>query len=100
MVSHAEDYRAAVCRYRYFRFVGQMAGAAALKKGGYRVANFGEVELPQGAVVNGIVQNVGSLAHALTDVKMHLKGIECAHAALPEEDAYVFEMRLAETRVR
>ncbi len=36
------------------------------------------------------------LGRALRTVKKHLGGIDCAHAALPEETAYIFEMHVPE----
>jgi type IV pilus assembly protein PilM len=64
--------------------------------GQYRVAGYGEEPLPDGVVVSGAVQNVGALGAALKKVKSHLGAIPCAHAALPEEAAYVFEMHTPE----
>ncbi len=62
----------------------------------YRVETYGEEPLQEGAVVNGTIKNVDMLAEALRQLKTHLGGIECAHAALPEEAAYVFEMHVPE----
>src|SRR3989344_5861037 len=62
----------------------------------YRVEKYGEIPLEAGVMVNGVVQDEGALAHALSEVKKHLGGIECAHSALPEEAAYVFEMHVPE----
>jgi len=62
----------------------------------YRIEKYGEISLEAGTVVNGIIKDVGALATALTETKKHLGGIECAHAALPEEAAYVFEMHVPE----
>ena len=60
--------------------------------GRYRVASYGEEPLPEGVVVSGAIQNVTALATALRNIKKHLGSIPCAHSALPEEAAYVFEM--------
>lgn len=65
-------------------------------KSRYRVASYGEIPIEAGVVVNGMIQNVGALAHALAETKKHLGGVECAHVALPEEAAYVFEMHIPE----
>lgn len=62
--------------------------------GGYRVETFGQEPIPAGVVVNGIVKDVEALAQTLRSIKKHLGGVECAHAALPEEAAYVFEMHV------
>ena len=64
--------------------------------GSKRLHSWGEEELPPGAVVNGIVQNVEALAQSLHAMKGKLRGIDCAHAALPEEAAYVFSMHVPE----
>src|SRR3989344_3323531 len=65
-------------------------------KSRYRIASYGEIPIEAGVVVNGTIQNVEALAHALAEIKKHLEGIEYAHAALPEEAAYVFEMHVPE----
>src|SRR5262245_2793497 len=57
---------------------------------GYRVSTFGEVPIEAGVVESGIVKNVNALAHVLVDVRTRMGGITTAHAALPEEAAYVF----------
>lgn len=61
---------------------------------GYKVETYGEEPIPAGAVVNGTVKNVEVLAQTLRQLKKYLGRIECAHAALPEEAAYVFEMHV------
>ncbi len=65
-------------------------------KSRYRIASYGEMPIEKGVVVNGTIQDVGALAHALAGIKKQLGRIECAHAALPEEAAYVFEMHVPE----
>lgn len=65
-------------------------------KSRYRIASYGETPIEVGVVVNGTIQDVGALAHALAETKKHLRGVECAHVALPEEAAYVFEMHIPE----
>lgn len=65
-------------------------------KSRYRIESHGEILMGQGVVVSGVVQDEAALARALAEVKQHLGGIECAHAALPEEIAYVFEMHVPE----
>lgn len=69
-------------------------------KDAYRIQSFGEIPLPEGAVVGGVVQDVETLARTLRDVKEHLDDIALAHAALPEEAAYVFEMHVPEATPR
>jgi type IV pilus assembly protein PilM len=62
--------------------------------GGFKVATYGELRLDEGIVENGIVKDAGALSAALREVREHLGGIRFAHAALPEESAYVFEMQV------
>lgn len=61
---------------------------------GLRVHTYGEIEIPSGVVEGGVVKNVESLSDALKQVKKKLGGVVCTHAALPEESAYVFSMRV------
>lgn len=61
-----------------------------------RVVSWGDVSLPDGVVVRGVVQDAEALASALREVRDHLGGSVCAHAALPEEAAYVFSMHVPE----
>ncbi len=63
-------------------------------KGAKKVATYGEHALEEGVVVSGMVQDVERLAEALKEVKKELGGITSAHAALPEELAYVFAMNV------
>jgi len=65
-----------------------------------RITSWGEEPLPEGIVVDGIVQDVEALATALRSVKNKLGGIQYAHAALPEEAAYVFSMHVPESSRR
>jgi len=61
-----------------------------------RIVTWGEEALLDGVVSGGTVQNVEALASALVGVKSKLGGIMHAHAALPEEMAYVFSMQVPE----
>ena len=63
-------------------------------KSRYRIASYGEMPIEPGVVVSGTIQDVDSLAHTLAEIKKQLGGVACAHAALPEEAAYVFEMHI------
>jgi type IV pilus assembly protein PilM len=65
-----------------------------------RVLTYGEIPLGPGIVVSGMIQDVEGLASALREVKKELGGIQCAHAALPEELAYVFAMHIPPTTPR
>ncbi len=61
-----------------------------------RVHSFGEKLLTPGVVVNGTVKDFEKLVAALREMKKDLKGVDCAHVALPEENAYVFNMIVPE----
>jgi len=65
-------------------------------KSRYRIAAYGEMPIDAGVVSSGTIQDVAALSHALAEVKKQLGGVFCAHAALPEEAAYVFEMHVPE----
>ena len=65
-------------------------------KSRYRISSFGEIPIEAGIVVNGVIQDVEALARVLAEMKSRLGGVDCAHAALPEEAAYVFEMHVPE----
>src|SRR3989344_7094590 len=62
---------------------------------GRKVHSWGHESLPAGILVNGVIKDAGVLAQILGTVKARA-GIECAHAALPEESAYVFSMHVPE----
>ncbi len=56
------------------------------------IQTYGELPLASGIVENGLIRDVPALTEALRTVKRELGGVSCAHAALPEEAAYVFSM--------
>lgn len=58
----------------------------------YRIRTYGELPLAEGIVISGIIHDVPALAEALKQVRSELGNISSAHAALPEEAAYVFSM--------
>ncbi|MFZ2886744.1 MAG: pilus assembly protein PilM [Minisyncoccia bacterium] len=60
---------------------------------GLTIANYGSEPLSPGVVQLGNVRDVDALATALTAVRKKTK-IAYAHAALPEEGAYVFDMHV------
>ncbi|MDB5237964.1 MAG: hypothetical protein JWM46_234 [Candidatus Kaiserbacteria bacterium] len=60
----------------------------------FRVHTYGEMPLAPGIVENGIIRDVVALGEVLKSVRRELHGISCAHAALPEEAAYVFSMQV------
>ncbi len=63
---------------------------------GYRVDLYGEEKIAPGLVVNGAIKDVEALGQVLRKVKQQMGGIVCAHAALPEEAGYIFEMHIPE----
>jgi len=67
-------------------------GLTHLSDGKYKVCTFGSTPLPQGIVSTGNIRDTHQLSVALMSVKERCNGIERAHAALPEEAAYVFSM--------
>ena len=68
--------------------------ALAPHDGHYRIATYGEVALEAGIVESGLVRDAARLTEALKRVKKELGSYKCAHAALPEEAAYVFGMQV------
>lgn len=69
-------------------------------KGAHRIISWGDIPLPPNVVVGGVIQDVEALAETLAEVKKSLGGIAFAHAALPEEAAYVFSMHVPEGAAR
>lgn len=63
-----------------------------------KVSSWGEVKLEPGIVESGTVKSEKSLAEALMSIKKQLGGVRLAHAALPEEGAFVFSMRVPSTK--
>ena len=67
-------------------------------QGGLRIESYGSLPLPAGVVVGGVIHDIKALAAVLHTVKKNLSKVQYAHAALPEEVAYVFTMQIpAET---
>jgi type IV pilus assembly protein PilM len=62
----------------------------------HKVSAYGDEPLAPGIVVEGVIKDVPKLVESLRDLKKKWHGIECAHAALPEEAAYVFNMFVPE----
>lgn len=63
----------------------------------HRVAAWGLEPLQEGIVEQGLVRDHHALATVLHEIAAHLGGISHAHVALPEEAAYVFDMRVPST---
>jgi type IV pilus assembly protein PilM len=64
------------------------------------IDSYGELPLESGIVENGVIRDAHALAEVLGEVKGHLKGVRAAHAALPEEPAYVFGMTVPHSNSR
>jgi len=62
------------------------------ERGALTISSWGNQPLAAGIVIGGAVQNVEALTHALEEIRPHLL-TRAAHAALPEEAAYIFGMQ-------
>ena len=69
-------------------------------RGGKRVRSYGQEALSPGAVESGLVQDIDALVAGLIEMKTKLNGVDCAHAALPEEAAYVLSMHVPDNSSR
>jgi type IV pilus assembly protein PilM len=58
----------------------------------YKVRTYGSASLNPGIVSGGTIRDPHQLAEALSEIKEKFQRVERAHAALPEEAAYVFSM--------
>ncbi len=61
---------------------------------GFMVHAYGDLSLQSGVVIGGVVRDISRLAAVLVEVRKKLGNITHVHAALPEEGAYVFSMRI------
>lgn len=66
-------------------------GLERATEGGYVVRTFGSRPIPAGVVVGGVIHDTKALAGVLKDIRIESRS-SVAHAALPEEQAYVFNM--------
>lgn len=64
------------------------------KRGALEIERWGEAAVPAGAVVSGVIKDPEALQAALADVRKHLPHVRAAHAALPEEAAFIFNLRV------
>ena len=71
-------------------------GLSQTPEGESRVATYGSKKLSDGIVSGGLVRDTGLLADTLREIKKEHIMLERAHAALPEEVAYVFSMQIPE----
>jgi len=67
-------------------------GLMHLSDGKHKVRTFGSAPLNPGIVSGGTIRDPHLLAESLSEIKEKFGGVERAHAALPEEAAYVFSM--------
>ncbi|MCR4281194.1 MAG: pilus assembly protein PilM [Candidatus Kaiserbacteria bacterium] len=64
------------------------------------VASYGSETIPDGVIEKGAIRDAQSLAGVLRNVKAKMGRVSQAHAALPEEAAYVFSMHVPEKTAR
>lgn len=69
-------------------------------KEGLRVESYGQEPLSAGIVEDGAIKDEAALAKTLKRIKSQLPGVRHAHAALPEEAAFVFSMHVPEKTAR
>ena len=63
------------------------------------VQTFGDQKLRDGIVERGVIIDMSALTEALKNLRKKLGGVVAAHAALPEEAAYVFSMHVPQGTV-
>lgn len=67
--------------------------------GGFTVRTFGSRAIPRGAVVEGVIHDSSAVASVLKEIRAESHA-SVAHAALPEEQAYVFSMHVPDGSTR
>lgn len=67
---------------------------------GLRIDRFGETAISPGIVEGGSVRSPKELSARLAALKHEFGGVQCAHAALPEEEGYVFSMHVPQDTPR
>lgn len=67
--------------------------------GGFAIATHGSLSIPPGAVVEGVIRDPKVLTEVLKEVRAQSRA-SVAHAALPEEQAYVFNMHVPDKSPR
>lgn len=67
-------------------------GLSPLTDEKFKVRTYGSMSLSRGIVTGGTIRDVNQLGVELSHIKEKFGGIDRAHAALPEEAAYVFSM--------
>jgi type IV pilus assembly protein PilM len=61
-------------------------------RGSRKVEAWGQERLPEGIVVSGVIRDPARLTEALRSVRKKMPRVLAAHAALPEEVAFVFSL--------
>lgn len=74
-------------------------GLEPARAGGYTVRTFGSRAIPRGAVVEGVIHDPEAVAAVLAEIRVESRAA-AAHAALPEEQAYVFSMHVPDGSTR
>lgn len=64
------------------------------RRGVLTLSDWGEVELPEGIIDSGVVHDVPGLAAALKQLKQRIPHVRAAHAALPEEAAFIYNVSI------
>lgn len=67
---------------------------------GFVIDSFSQVSIEDGIVVEGVVRDPEKLGAAIAALQKQAKGGRFAHAALPEETAFVFTMQVVDVRDR
>jgi type IV pilus assembly protein PilM len=75
-------------------------GLSPNSDGSSRVVTYGSRDLQKGIVTGGVIRDIVPLQEALRELKKEHPMLERAHAALPEEVAYVFSMQVPEKSTR
>jgi type IV pilus assembly protein PilM len=68
--------------------------------GGYHIGAYGDLNLSEGVLSRGVIEDMTGFVAALAALKKRLGGITWVHAALPEEAAYVFSMSVPQDTSR
>jgi type IV pilus assembly protein PilM len=65
-----------------------------------KIEAWGQEPLEEGIVAAGVIRDPARLSTALREMKKKLPHVHCAHAALPEEAAFVFDMNVPNDSTR
>ncbi len=78
---------------KYLELARRGTPSAGAQQGTTHVVSFGEVLLPQGSVVDGLIKDRAVLAGTLKEVRRRCRFSLC-HASLPESKGYLFTTHL------